>query len=48
MASPTAFMMQDGETFVNDTFQIKVPARLLEDWRAAPNWTAVKDHITGA
>jgi len=48
LASPTAFMMQDGETFVNDTFQIKVPARLLDEWKAAPNWAALKNHIIGA
>jgi hypothetical protein len=45
LASPTAFMMSDQKTFVNDSFYIKVPKRLLNEWRNAPNWSALTNHI---
>ena len=31
----------------NDTYQIRVPNALLDEWKAATNWSAVATHIVG-
>jgi len=47
LADPKAFMLYDGQTFVNETFQIKVPRRLYDKWVASTNWSVVSSHIIG-
>lgn len=47
LASPKAFMLEDGSDFVNDTFVIKVPSRLYDRWIQDTNWSALKNHIIG-
>lgn len=47
LSSPSAFMKSNSDEFVNDTFVIKVPSRLVEVWKTSTNWIALAERIRG-